>query len=461
MFAFSFQQVSILPTLNALQHDFHATTEWSTWVVSGFLVFAAVIAPLLGKLGDQFGRKPVLQVAMAIFAAGSLGAALAPDMWTLIAFRSLCGVAASFIPLGVSLISEQLRPHRVAGGVALISISAGISNVFGVLLGPVLAIVSWRLMFAVAAAGALVALGLSPRALSEPRVRQRAPLDTTGAALLMLALGALMLALTQARAWGWTSTGILALLALAVVSGAAFTAVELRVELPIVALRLFVRRTVVLTNVATLLGGYATFASLTLVSRLVASPRGLDPSVARLVHYGFGASSVVVGFYLALPMAAGAVGGLLVAPIARRIGWKWPLVLAMGVFALGLLGLGRWHGRPWQVELAMVVVGLGITMVGPTSSKLIADAVEPHERGIATGLSSVSYAFGAAIGAQASAAILTSRTIGASAVPVGSAYTTCIYVAGAAAALAIPLAFFAMPRRSEPLLASEPATSSV
>jgi predicted MFS family arabinose efflux permease len=168
IFSFGFQQISVIPTLNALQHEFHTTTAWSTWVVTSFLLFGSVATPLMGKLADQHGRKPLLQIVLAAFVAGSVGAALAPNVWTLIAFRGLSGVSATILLLGIALITEQFRPERAAQSIAVLTASLASSNVIGVIAAPLMAdAVSWRLMFAVVAVLTGTALLLSGKFVSE------------------------------------------------------------------------------------------------------------------------------------------------------------------------------------------------------------------------------------------------------------------------------------------------------
>jgi predicted MFS family arabinose efflux permease len=313
--------------------------------------------------------------------------------------------------------------------------------------------VSWRLMFAVVAVLAGTALVLSRTFVSETPTRHPVRLDGPGALLLGVTILALMLALTEASAWGWGSARILGLLVGALVAGAVFTLVELRTEEPLVELRMLGRRTVLLTNLTSVLAGFATFVAITLVPRLLAAPRGLPPELGRLVHYGFHATSTVVGLYMMPALALGVASGVTLGAIARRTGWKPPLVVGMGLFAVGLAELAHWHARPWQVVVALVVLGYGIPIATSIAAKLISDAVRPHERGIATGLNVVAYYFGAVLGAQIAAAILSADTIAGTSVPAASGYTISFYVGACVGLLGVPVALLISSRRQavEPL----------
>ena len=85
--AYALQQTMVIPALPTLQHDLHTTTTWVTWVLTVYLLVASVATPLLGKLGDQYGKERLLVISLVIFFFGCVGAALAPNIWFLIAFR--------------------------------------------------------------------------------------------------------------------------------------------------------------------------------------------------------------------------------------------------------------------------------------------------------------------------------------------------------------------------------------
>jgi MFS family permease len=127
----------------------------------------------------------------------------------------------------------------------------------------------------------------------------------------------------------------------------------------------------------------------------------------------------------------------------------------MGLFAVGLAELAHWHARPWQVVVALMVLGYGVPIATSIAAKLISDAVRPHERGIATGLNVVAYYFGAVLGAQIAAAILSADTIAGTSVPAASAYTISFYVGACVGLLGVPVALLISSRRAaEPQLAA-------
>src|SRR5919197_3232421 len=102
--AYALQQTMVVPALPALQHDLHTTTAWATWLLTAFLLSASVGTPILGKLGDQYGKERLLLLSLGLFLVGCVGAAAAWDIWSLIAFRCLQGADGAILPLSFTLI---------------------------------------------------------------------------------------------------------------------------------------------------------------------------------------------------------------------------------------------------------------------------------------------------------------------------------------------------------------------
>src|ERR671924_1484030 len=96
--AFSLQQTMVVPALPALQRDLHTSTAWVTWLLTVFLLTASVATPILGRLGDQYGKERLLVISLGIFFVGCAGAAAAWNIWVLIAFRAVQGLGAAVFP---------------------------------------------------------------------------------------------------------------------------------------------------------------------------------------------------------------------------------------------------------------------------------------------------------------------------------------------------------------------------
>lgn len=453
--AFALQQTMIIPALPTLQRELHTTTTWVTWLLTGFLLSASVATPLLGKLGDQHGKERLLVIALALFLLGSLGGIFAPDIGTLIGFRILQGAGGAVFPLSFSIIKDEFPEEKVGVGVGVVSAVFAIGGSLGLVLsGLIVDHLSWRFIFVVGAGAVASAAVLVHLFVPESPVKTPSRLDVPGALLLSGGLVALLLALTEGNSWGWGSLPIALLLAGAAVLLCAWGAVEARAREPMVDMRMLGRRPVLFSNLTGLIAGFAMFGSFVLIPNFVETPRGLPAEVARLVDYGFGATTTAAGLYLLPGSLAGFLSGPLAGVLGRRYGSRWPMALGMALASVGLGLLALWHERPWQVIIGMVVLGAGVPFTFAAMAKIIVDSVRPTETGVATGMNTVMRTVGGVIGGQVGAAILAADTIVGTQVPAESAFATALWIGAAAALSAVAVALLAVPGRRLPRLAT-------
>lgn len=446
--AYALQQTMVIPALPALQRDLHTTTTWVTWLFTGFLLVSAVATPLLGKLGDQYGKDRVLLVSLGVFFLGCLGAIFAWNIWSLIGFRALQGVGGAVFPLSFAIIKDEFPEEKIGTGVGVISAVFAVGGGFGLVLsGLIVDNTSWRLLFVVGAFGVGLAAVLVHRFIPESPIKTRSRVDLPGAALLSLGLLALLLGMTEGENWGWQSGRIIGLFTVAVAALVAWCWVELRVPEPMVDMRMLAKRAVLFTNLTAIIAGFAMFGAFVLIPNFVETPRGLPASLARLVDYGFDASSTMAGLYLLPAALAGFLSGPLAGVLGRRYGSKWPLSLGMVLTAVGIAILAFRHEQPWQILLGMLFLGGGVPFSFAAMAKLIIDAVRPSETGVATGMNTVMRTIGGVVGGQIGAAILSADTIAGTSVPAESAYTTAFWISAGAAALAALVALLVTPLR--------------
>jgi EmrB/QacA subfamily drug resistance transporter len=444
--AFALQQTMVVPALPVLQREFDTSAAWAAWLLTGFLLSASVSTPLLGKLGDQYGKERMLVISLCIFLTGSIGAIFAWHIGVLIAFRIVQGCGAAVFPLAFAIIKDEFPPEKVGTAIGAVSAVFGIGGGLGLALSGVLIDhLGWRWLFIVGAAGVAAAVVLVLLFVPESPIKTRSRLDVPGALLLSVGLLALLVALTEGENWGWTSARTLGLLAVSAVAFVAWVIVERRVREPLVDMRMMTRRPVLFANLTGLIAGFALFGSFVLVPSLLQLPRGLPADLAELADYGFNASATKTGLYLLPAALTGFVTGPLSGVLGSRWGPKWPLAIGMGLGATGLAILAMWHEKPWQIVLGMLVLGGGLPMTFASMANIIVDSVRPTETGVATGMNTVMRTVGGVIGGQIGAAILTARTVGDTPVPAESAFTTAVWIGAAAAALAVGVALLITP----------------
>jgi EmrB/QacA subfamily drug resistance transporter len=429
--AFALQQTMIVPALPSLQRDLHTTTAWATWFLTAFLLVMAVSTPILGKLGDQYGKGRFLLISLGLFFIGCVAAAFAWSVWSLIAFRALQGFGGAVFPLAFAIIKDEFPKEKVGGGVGMISAILGVGGGLGLVLSGVLVDqLSWRWIFIVGAFAVGLAAVLVWRFVPESPIKTESRLDPLGAVLLTALLTSLLLALTEGPNWGWGSSRTVGLLIASVVFTFIWIRVELRVPEPLVDMRMMVQHTVLFTNVTAVFAGFALFGSFVLV-----------PNLMQLHgHYGFGLSPTATGLYLLPGGVLGLVAGPLAGKLGTRYGSRVPLVAGMLLAALGISLFALLHVHAWEISVGMVFIGIGVPFAYAAMAKLIVDAVRPTETGVATGMNTVMRTVGGVIGAQVGAALLTSDTIGRTRVPAESAFVIAFWVSAGVALLGAMLA---------------------
>ncbi|MGA7396243.1 MAG: MFS transporter, partial [Solirubrobacterales bacterium] len=133
--SFALAQTTLIPALAELAVEFNTNASGVAWILTGYLIAAAVFTPVFGRLGDMFGKRRMLVIALAIFAAGSIVSALGDSVQTIVIGRILQGVGGGIFPLCFGIIRDEFPRERVAASIGLISATAGIGGGLGLILG--------------------------------------------------------------------------------------------------------------------------------------------------------------------------------------------------------------------------------------------------------------------------------------------------------------------------------------
>ena len=431
--AFALMQTFLIPALPSLQRDLGTSQAWVTWTVSAYLLSGSVATPLLGKLGDQHGKRRMMLISLGVFLVGSVAAIAAPNVGVLIACRAVQGVGGAVFPLSFAIIRDEFPPERMSVAMGLVSAVLGVGGGLGIVMsGLIVDHLSWRWLFAVSAVVVALALVLVARFVPESTVRSPSRVDWAGGALLSGGLIALLVGLTEGETWGWLSPAVLGLFGAAVVLLVGWALVELRVREPMVDMRMLARRPVLFTNLTAMISGFALYLTWVLLPTFYELPRGLPADLAPLAGYGFGTTVTVAGLWI-LPaslsmLVAGPVAGLL----GRRFGSRLPLVLGMLMVAAGCAALALWHAEPWQTCVAFIVPACGIAFAFAAMPKLIVDAVDRSETGVATGMNTVVRTVGGVVGAQVGAVVLAAHHVAGTSVPGESGFVAAFWISALA-----------------------------
>ncbi|WP_427016012.1 MFS transporter [Pseudarthrobacter sp. P1] len=433
----SLMQTLVIPVLPQLPVLLHSSATDVSWIITATLLAGAVVTPISGRLGDMFGKRRMLVISLALLAIGSVLCALTSSLPIMLAGRILQGMAAGAIPLGISILRDELPREKVGSAVATMSATMGVGGAIGL---PVAALIAqnadWHVLFWASAALGAVALVLVAVVLPESPVRTPARFDGVGAAGLMVGLVALLLPITKGADWGWNSPLTLGFFATAAVVLVLWGVFELRVASPLVDLRVSARPRVLFTNLASIAVGFAMYAMNLAFPQLLMSPSATG--------YGLGQTMVQAG----LALAPGGLVMMLVSPVSARLttrrGPKVTLILGAAVIGAGYVLALFLTSAVWQVIVASMVIGAGIGLAYAAMPALIMGAVPLTETAAANGLNSLMRAFGTSASAAVMGVVLANMTmsLGPVKVPTMAGFHTTFAIGAAAALVAIALAAF-------------------
>ncbi|MEU1734092.1 MFS transporter [Streptosporangium sp. NPDC020145] len=384
MCAASVLVVSLVAAVNlalpALTGALHPTESQLVWIVDAYvLVFACLLIPM-GAAGDRLGGKGVLLTGLAVFAAGSLAAALAPHTGALIAARALSGAGAAMImPASLSITVAAHPPQRRAHAVGLWSAASGAAGVVGnVGGGLIIQYLPWQALFAVPALLALLLAGVT--GLLVPRQPRRATaVDPVGTGLLVLGCLALVFAIIEGPEAGWTSAVVLGAFATAAVVLTGFVLHQLRIPRPLLDPRLFARRELRAGALGVSVLFFGLFALFFVNARFLQEERGLSPMVTGLAILPLVIPMVALSGRRA-PTLPAVAGGL--ASVVAGLGWlAWATTLPYPLYAAGL-----------------VLVGAGMGLALPALSTQIMAGLPAGRAGLGSGLNSAARELGSAVG---------------------------------------------------------------
>lgn len=446
-------QTLLVPVIKDLPALLGTDPANATWVMTATLLAGAVATPIMGRLGDLYGKRRMLLSSLAVMVVGSLICASTDDLVVMITGRALQGFAMGAIPLGIGIMRDVLPREKLGSAMALMSSSIGVG---GGLALPAAALVAqhadWHALFLASAGLGVLAMTLTVLVVPESALRAPGRFDLPGALGLSLGLVCLLLPVTKGSDWGWTSPLTLGLIAASLVILVLWGLFELRSPAPLVDLRTSARREVLLTNLVSIMVGVAFYAVSLVLPQLLQLPSSTG--------YGLGQSMVVAGLCVA-PLG---LTMMFVAPLYARLsarrGPKTTLILGMLVIALGYgAGLGL-MSAPWQTVVIAVVLGAGIGLAYSSLPALIIGAVDASETGAANGLNTLMRSIGTSLSSAVIGMVLANTSVRAGGVNVPSmeGFRTSFMIATGAVLVGLVLAsFLPSPRPERPVLMASSA----
>ena len=376
-------------TLPTIGREFHVTPTAIDSIAISFLVSLAVFIPASGWLGDRFGSKRVLLIAIVVFTGASALCGIASNLGELVAFRILQGAGGGMLaPVGMAMLFRVFPPEERVRAAAILTVPTTLAPALGPVLGGLLTTdLSWRWVFYVNLPIGAAAFLFGLLFVVEDRQPHPGRFDLPGFLLSGFGLGLLMYGASEGPLKGWHSADVLATVATGAVLLAAMVAVELRTADPMVNLRLFGDRLFRSNNGVMVLASIAFLGTLYAISLYYQDGRGLSA-------LGSGLST--------FPEALGVMAG---AQLATR--WLYPMLgprkhitvgligIAISIGLLALLGPGT---SLWWARLLMLTLGVAMGQVFVPVQAAAFATITPAATGRASTMFNAVRQLGGAIG---------------------------------------------------------------
>lgn len=395
--------VSAVASLNvaipSIARDTHASQTQLSWVIDAYsLVFAALLLPA-GALGDRYGRRRALLAGLAVFAAGSAAAMTRADANWLIGMRALLGIGAALVmPATLSTITSTFPAAQRAKAVGTWAGVAGGSAILGLLTsGLVLEQWSWRAVFVVNVALAVLAIAGTLRFVPESADPHAPRLDRAGALIAVVGLATLVYSIIEAPTTGWASARTAAGLAGGLLALAGFVAREVHATEPLLDPRLFRHRAFAAGTLSITLQFFAFFGFIFLLLQYLQLVLGNRPLFAALSLIPMAAAMMPAARLIAPRLAARAgtgrtsAAGLLLAAVA--LGW------------LSTLDAGSSY---WPLLAGLVPLGAGMGLAMTPATSAVTDALPRDKQGVGSAINDLARELGGALGIAVLGSILQS-----------------------------------------------------
>jgi EmrB/QacA subfamily drug resistance transporter len=438
----NYVETMVIPGAPTIQRDFGTTSSAVSWITSAFLIVGSAVSPLLGKLGDSYGKKRIFLVALVFYTAGVGLAGFANSIYFLIAARAIQGIGFAIVPLALAIIAETFPRERIAAAQGIISATFAIGAAAGLVIGAyIVQDLGWQWAFHSAFVLSIALFALVSKVLptGNPGTGRKVNYRTIG--LLMAGVSLILLYLSEGPYQGWFSLYDLGALGSGLALTVGFFVAESRIANPLIQLRLLRIKNVFVANGVGIISGIAMFSlffALTYYSQL---PKQFG---------GLGLDVISSGLTLAPATVLMLVAGPLLGRLVQRVGPKPTMILGALIAIAGMLlfVVNRSTTTDVTIDMAISLVGT-VSLLIPITN-MVTISLPPENVGTGLGLNTMLRNIGGAVGPVLATSIMSSYTLPLPAnvvapgvsIPSATAFDYIFYLGAAVLVGAILLALF-------------------
>lgn len=388
--------------LTNIMNTFGFTMDTVTWVLLSYMIPYGSTLPIMGKLGDQFGRKRIYVSGLILFTAATMMVGLSWNSVSVIVFRILQGLgAAMFFPNAMTLVADAFPPNERGQAMGMWGALAAGGAVLGPTIGGyIVEYLSWRMLFDSIVPIAILGIVLALTVLQESEtINTSAKIDYFGGGTMVAGLSSLIIILNRGAKEGWTSLYIVTLFIVMILSMAAFLYAESHTEEPLVDLDLFKNSTFTAANIVGFLTFMALMGGLFLIPFFLRNILGYTP-----IHAGMALIPLIASMIFLAPL-----GGKL----ADRAGGKTPTMLGMTVLSITLYSFHTMTADTGYsfIAVRLVFMGIGLALTMSPLSNAVMATLPKEKTGVGSGVFNLFKNVGGSVGIAILGTLLDQRQI--------------------------------------------------
>jgi MFS family permease len=399
----------LLPAIPEIMKDFGISYGTAAWIFSAYLIVAAVMTPIAGKMSDLYGKKKILLILLTIYSAGIVAGGFADNISFLLASRIVQGVGLAAVPAAFSLLRDTFPPAKLAIAVGVFGSMYSAGSVVGLLAGAtIIHSFGWHFTFFSIVPFSVAVTIMIARFVKEKKQQQQQltvhvntqqsvakkrtspSIDLRGAGALSATIIAFLMALTliQTGVNSETLPQIGIAFIVSAISLTAFVIVERKVTIPLVDLRLLKDKTLLPSYIILMATGITMFMAYPAIVQLVRSP----------VPLGFGGDAVDAANVQLPFMIMFLVFASITPLIINRIGKLRPIIIGSLISLIGSLGLLMFHSSEFVVSINLAIIASGLSMTVTATWNIVVSSSPRSFIGISVGVGALLLFIGMAIG---------------------------------------------------------------
>ena len=451
-----FSETMLLPAIPEIIQDFNIAYGTAAWIFSAYLIVAAVMTPVAGRLSDLYGKKKVLLILLTIYIAGLTAGGFADNISFLLATRIIQGVGLAAVPAAFSLLRVTFPPAKLAIAVGVFGSAYSAGSVVGLLAGAsVIQNFGWHATFlAIVPFSALVTFMIAKFVKENNReqnqsVTPKAPeislnkkkrisfsIDIRGVLALSATITSFLMALTliQTGVSSENLTQIAAAFIASAISLSVFVILERRIVPPFLDLRLLRHKILLPSYILLIATGVTMFMIYPAVVQLVRSP----------IPLGFGGDAVDAANVQLPYMIMFLIFASVTPFIINRIGSIKPTIIGGIISLIGALGLLMFHSSEFAVSANLAIIASGLSLTATATWNMVVSSSPKEFTGISVGVGALLLFIGMAIGPALAGVYMenheTIEGMEGSSYPSPGSYNLVFLTAGLLSALSVGLA---------------------